>query len=268
MGLSVNVFTYTGSDEFDLNFAMGYASQSDITCIQSGNPPTEYEFDWIGPSRVRLASGHGLQVGEEIKFYRTVSKTSLPVDLDAPGALTRETVEEVALHNAYMMHEILDGRIDDVTAVDQAIIDTINDSVDNAIQATTLLISQRYPVNVSGELDGVLNGVVPVDMQSNISEVTVVVANPPSVDVELLFENDSTLKFWVNVTAAGVATVTTSTVDGDFTLSTGAITATETSGNYVSGLEILVGINGVDLDYLSFTADHPDYLTIYMEAKE
>lgn len=109
MGLSRNEFTYAGSDEFDLNFAMGYASQSDVSCYKVGDPPVDLEFDWLTANRVRLAAGHGLLSGDEIVFRRVVSKQSLPFDLGQPGDTTREALETVVTHTMYALHEVLDG---------------------------------------------------------------------------------------------------------------------------------------------------------------
>lgn len=114
MGLSVNEFTYAGDDEFDLNFALGYASQGDVTCYKKGDPIVDLDFDWVTSTRVRLQAGHGLQSGDELAFRRTVSKTSLPVDLSVPGNATRENLETLAAHFVYIAHELLDERTADV----------------------------------------------------------------------------------------------------------------------------------------------------------
>lgn len=113
MGLSVNEFTYAGDDEFDLNFALGYASQGDVTCYKKGTTPVDLDFDWLTSSRVRLTPGQGLTNGDEIVFRRTVSKQFLPVDLTQPGNVTRENLEEVAKHTMRAVHEVLDERAAD-----------------------------------------------------------------------------------------------------------------------------------------------------------
>lgn len=114
MGLSVNTFTYAGVDEFDLSFALGYASVQDVTCYtDDGTTVVDLDFDWLSDSKVRLETGHGLVAGDEIVFRRTVTKQQLPVDLTAPGAATRENLELIALHVMYAMHELLDDRTDE-----------------------------------------------------------------------------------------------------------------------------------------------------------
>ena len=113
MGLSVNEFTYAGADEFDLNFALGYASRGDVTCYKKGETPVDLDFDWLTSSRVRLTPGHGLVNGDEIVFRRTVSKQTLPVNLNVPGNATRENLDLLSRHVMYALHEVLDERADD-----------------------------------------------------------------------------------------------------------------------------------------------------------
>lgn len=113
MGLSVNEFTYEGDDEFDLNFALGYASRGDVTAYKVGDPNEALEFEWLTDSRVRLVSGHDLENGDEVVFARTVSKLYLPVNLNEPGSLTREAVEEGLEHVMRAIHEVLDMRAAD-----------------------------------------------------------------------------------------------------------------------------------------------------------
>lgn len=115
MGLSVNKFTYSGTDEFDLNFALGYASRNDVTAYKSGDPNVDIDFDWLTDERVRLQAGHDLSNGDLVVFRRTVSKQTLPVDLTQPGEATRENLEEVARHTMRAVHEILDDRVADTT---------------------------------------------------------------------------------------------------------------------------------------------------------
>lgn len=116
MGLSVNEFTYDGDDEFDLNFALGYASQSDVTCYKKGVTPVDLDFDWLTSSRVRLTPGQGLVNGDEIVFRRTVSKRALPVDLTQPGNATRENLALLSKHVMFALHEVLDERSADYPA--------------------------------------------------------------------------------------------------------------------------------------------------------
>ena len=116
MSLSVNKFTYAGDNEFDLNFALGYTSQSDVTAYKPGDPIVDLDFDWLTDSRVRLVAGQGLINGDEIVFRRTVSKQQLPVDLLQPGKATRENLELLSKHIMYALHEVLDGP-DEVTNI-------------------------------------------------------------------------------------------------------------------------------------------------------
>lgn len=125
MGLSVNEFTYAGTDTFDLNFALGYISQNDVSAYTYdpiADPEalvkTALTFDWLTATQVRLQSGHGLAAGDPVVFRRTVSKSSLPVDITQPGKATRENLEVMFLYAVMVMHEVLDARTDDTWSFD------------------------------------------------------------------------------------------------------------------------------------------------------
>lgn len=114
MGLSVNQFTYVGNDEFDLNFALGYTSRGDVTAYKLGEPLVDVNFEWVTDSKVRLTPGHVLLIGDELVFRRTVSKLSLPVNLNNPSEVTRESLTTAYKHLMYIAHELLDDRTSEV----------------------------------------------------------------------------------------------------------------------------------------------------------
>ena len=109
MGLSVNEFTYAGNDTFNINFAMGYASRQDITCTNV-TQDVQLFFDWVNDGLVTLLPGHGSINGDIIEFRRTVSKTSLPVNLMLEQNATREGLEQSFQGVFYAIHELLDER--------------------------------------------------------------------------------------------------------------------------------------------------------------
>lgn len=266
MGFSVNNYTFTGSYEFDLNFALGYAARSDVGCIKVGDPPEQLDFDWIGPARVRI-SGSSLQVGDTVRFYRTVSKNSLPVDLTQPNRLTREDVETAMLHSIYMVHEVLDGRIGSSTDVSEVVLSTVSDLVTRAVEDTDLLVSKRYPLVIHGSTNYPLLFSCPVDFRSSLSEVTITVEGFPGVPVQYELRSDTRTFMLVDIYPDGSYTVNTTDESEDFVVNKGPIRLLSPAGNYYDG-EIAIGINGIDSDIISTTEDFPDFLVTYTTARD
>lgn len=172
MGLSVNEFTYDGDDEFDLNFALGYASQGDVTCYKNGVTPVDLDFDWLTSSRVRLTPGQGLVNGDEIVFRRTVSKRVLPVDLTQPGNATRENLALLSKHVMFALHEVLDERSADYpTEILPLPIELGGTGATNATSASTNLgvlagVNILAPENNLSDLDSVETARVNLDLGS------------------------------------------------------------------------------------------------------
>ena len=266
MGLSVNRFTYAGSTDFDLNFARGYNSQSDIECyfVREGTT-VNVEFDWLTDTRVRV-DDTDVELNEELIFTRTVSKESLPVDLTAPGNLTREAVSRVNDHLMYIMHEVLDGRVASFSYIEEISRESVADLITAAVENTDLLVEARYPMIIQGSLAGPIVSVVPKSVRSSLEEVSVSVRTYPTVPIEFILTDAVNDVLEITLYPDGTETVEVIGGGSDFTLNKGSLLLQQVSGNYYDG-DIAVGVNGVDSDILSTTEDFPDFLVTYIAAR-
>jgi hypothetical protein len=116
MGLSTNTYTYTGGPKtFAVNFADGFLERDHVTVYRVGDVDgmgnqVYLTFTWNSDAEVLVSDA--LSNGDEITVERTVEKQNLIVDLDNPGALTREALERNARQTLHAVHEALDGRWD------------------------------------------------------------------------------------------------------------------------------------------------------------
>jgi hypothetical protein len=249
MSLSVNKFTYEGQDEFDLNFALGYASRSDVSAFADGNPGTSIAFDWLTSSKVELAPGHGLSSGQEVVFQRTVSKSSLPVDLTQPGQATRENLTLLSRHVMYAMHEVLDGRVSDVSLVSSAVFDSVNSAVNAALES--FLFRAQFvqdivirPTYTAAETITYTSG----SLSCEPEDVLVYVETNPAVPVEVLVSSNGQVVYSATIDGSGFVTPSTNLVQ----FSAGPIDVSITGGNYISGLEAAIVFpcfRAVDVDF-------------------
>ena len=252
MGLSVNQFTYAGVDEFDLNFAMGYTSRSDVNCVKSGEIPEVIEFDWLTDTRVRVVSST-LSLGDELTFYRTVSKNALPVDLNQPGASTREALEVNSRHAVMIAHEILDGRFSEYTEVTASVSEIVSNAVANSIEASGLLARYKYPVLL--QHTGVEQSWPISNMVAGTAELMVHVVTAPLSDEEILITGANGVVASVLVDTAGETTITLYPVDtGEL------ITVSSVQSN---GAVVHMNLSGVLEDYLEFAEEYPDWAEQY-----
>lgn len=266
MGFSIKEYTFSGDTDFDVNFTLGWASNSDIGCIKVGDPAVVVEFDWIGPSRVRVIDTD-LEAGDTLRFYRTVSKSTLPVDLTQPNRLTREDIETVLLHSVYLMHEVLDGRVSGVADVSDVMLNTVSDLVSDAVENTDLLVSKRYPLIVHGSTAEELIFVSPVQLNSQVSEVVVSVGSYPLVDTTYELVGESGVFLQVELFSTGEYVVSTPDDEDYFSVPRGSVYLRAVDDNYYAG-EIAIGINGVDTDVLSTTEDWPSFFEVYTGARD
>ena len=255
MGLSVNEFTYAGDDEFDLNFALGYASRGDVTAYKPGDPIVDLDFDWLTDSRVRLQSGQGLVNGDEVIFRRTVSKQQLPVDLRQPGKATRENLELLSKHIMYALHEVLDGRVSDSVLIEDVILQSVEDAV-NAALATLSVTLQQFEQLFFGfynTFDGQKEYIVTaVPATCQVDDIQVDVQTNPTQAAEFLISNGGQVKAQVQIAQDG--TVTRSIPGGgtQFTLSAGQTTCEISTGVADATLECgITVIGGVDVSSIT-----------------
>lgn len=265
MGLSLNKFTYQGSAEFDLNFALGYASKSDISAYIDKEIPVNLVFDWLSPSRVRITVPAELQVGDTIVFARTVSKTALPVDLTQPGSLTREGVQTAILHSMYAFHEIMDGRFADLVEVSDASLATINTATETALgnllfQAN--FMSERvFALNLQSESTATYTS---GGFTALTDKIAVFVDQPPSTVIEVLLYNGGVLFYSFTVSPAGEVAVTYKTA---VELAKGPITSQVVGGVYDSGAQVVVALPVVNSAVVDLGVEISDYVALFDEAR-
>ena len=251
MGLSVNEFTYAGDDEFDLNFALGYASQGDVTCYKKGATPVDLDFDWLTSSRVRLTPGQGLVNGDKIVFRRTVSKQALPVNLSQPGNATRENLTLLSKHIMYALHEVLDGRIADSILIEDAVLQAVEDAVNGALASLSVSLQQfeqlffGFYQTFDGQKEYIVTA-VPATCQ--VDDIRVDVQTNPSQTVEFLISNGGSVKATVTVQPNGAVTRAIPGGGTKFTLVAGQTTCEIVGGLADATLECgITVIGGVDV---------------------
>ena len=265
MGLSFNKFTFTGSDEFDLNFALGYASASDVSAFIEKAVPIALVFDWITESRVRITVPPELAVGDTIVFARTVSKTILPVDLTQPGNLTREGVQTAILHSMYAYHEILDGRFGDLVEVSDALLQTIDaatrTALENLLFRANFTSEKVFALNLEAESTATYTS---GGFTAITADIGVFVEQPPSTDIEVLLYNGGVLFYSFIVSTTGAVTVT---YQADNELTKGPITSQVVGGNYSSGAQVVIALPIVNSAVVDFDVDVSDYVALFEEAR-
>lgn len=246
MGLSFNEFTYAGFTDFDLNFALGYTSKQDVTCIKIGSIPILVDFEWLTDSKVRVESTD-LQLGDELVFYRTVSKTQLPVDVTLDSQLTRENVETLHKHALYVMHEVFDGRFEGYTNVNISVMELVTTAVRGAIQSSGLISTYKYPVQFNWEGQDV------TWPTSNMADhdVKVVVNSNPLSPQEFIITGDSGVV--ADFTVATDGSVTTNTYD----VESGTTLRLSTVQDHQARVSVV--LEGVLAEYLEFSDDFPDF---------
>lgn len=265
MGLSLNKFTFTGYDEFDLNFALGYASKSDVSAFIEKETPVNLVFDWVTDSRVRITVPAELEVGDTVVFARTVSKTILPVDLTQPGNLTREGVQTAILHSMYAYHEILDGRFGNLVELSDAMLNTINVAVETALENLLFIANftseKVFALNLSAEAPATYTS---GGFTTIVENIGVFVEQPPSADIEVLLYNSGVLFYSFTVSTSGEVVVT---YQKDIELTKGSISSQVVGGNYSSGASVVIALPIVNSAVVDLNAVLSDYVALFEEAR-
>jgi len=255
MGLSVNQFTYAGDDEFDLNFALGYASRGDVTCYLQGSSPVDLDFDWLTDSRVRLEVGHGLSNGDEIVFRRTVSKQALPVNLSQPGKATRENLTLLSTHIMYALHEVLDGRVSDSVLIEDVVLQSVEDAVNAALASLSVSLTQfeqlffGFYQTFDGQKEYIVTA---LPASCEVDDIQVNVQTNPSQTVEFLISNGGQVKATVTIAQNGTVTRAIPGGGTSFNLVAGQTTCEINGGQADATLECgITVIGGVDVSSIS-----------------
>lgn len=253
MSLSVNEYTFSGTYEFDLNFALGYDSASDILAeadVVGSESPVEVQFDFLTDSRV-LVTSPTLSNGDVVRFVRTVSKTAPAIDVTQPSNLTRENVDKLFRQSMHVMHEILDGRFDAYTELDASLLATVNQTVNGAILASGLLARYKYPLQV--QFSGTAVTWPTDNMEADTIEVLVQVNSNPTEQQEILITGTSGVFATVFIEADGSHSV----VYGSG-VSSGTSFTVSTLNDF--GADVNLVVQGSLSDYLEFATPDLDFV--------
>lgn len=247
MGLSVNEFTYAGDDEFNLNFALGYASKNDVTCYKKGAPPVDLAFDWLTDNRVRLTSGHGLVNGDEIVFRRTVTKQSLPVNLNEPGKATRESLMLLSTHIMYALHEVLDGRVADSLPVEDVVLRSVETAINDALSTLSVSVQQFeqlffgfYQI-YDGQKEYIVTA---LPASCDVQDIEVAIQTNPTTPTEFLITNEDVVKATITIQPDGTVTKTVPGGGTIFALAAGQTTCEISGGHADATLECGITVIG------------------------
>lgn len=265
MGLSLNKFTFNGVTEFDLNFALGYASRSDVSAYIEKEVPVNLAFDWLTTSRVRITVPAELQVGDTIVFARTVSKTALPVDLTQPGNLTREGVQTALTHSMYVYHEILDGRFSDLVEVSDSTLASIKLATETALKnlifRANFTSEKVFALNLTNESTATYTS---GGFTALTDKIGVFVENNPNTMIEVLLYNAGVIFYSFTVSQDGVVEVT---YKADIELKNGPIISQVVGGNYASGAQVVVALPLVNSAVVDLNVELSDYVALFNEAR-
>lgn len=119
MGYSRHEYPYEGgAQEFAINFPLGYLKAEDITVMVDGEVdglgnPILRPFEFVGEGTVRVLDA--LEAPCTVIVQRTVDKTALEAPIDGTAAVTRAAMYRQMIQTMMMMHELLDGRINEFT---------------------------------------------------------------------------------------------------------------------------------------------------------
>jgi hypothetical protein len=129
MGLSTNTTVFTGgSQNFVVNFALGFLSRSDVKvrvngALDGAGNPSYAQFTWIDDSNITV--NDTLTVGDFVEVLRTVSKTSLAANFTANTDVTPANLDISAKQGLMVYQELIDGRVEGtespIVAADRAV---------------------------------------------------------------------------------------------------------------------------------------------------
>lgn len=266
MGHSIISYTYDGSTtDYDLTFTLGYTSEATIAAYVEGDTPVALTFDFISTNRVRLTDTSVLSNGDTIVFTRTVSKTAIEVDLTAPGAATRESLMSNYLQLMYAYHELIDGRVGDVTDIDDAILQQIDDAVIAGIESFVFATQLTQDIVLREDLDGAVIADYTSKTRTFAAEdVQVYVENNPSVEIDVQVLSDGAVIYEFTVGATGLVTPSTA---GEVSMQAGPLSLDVVGGNYTSGARIAVVIPTAEQLTVTTDPNVVDFSATYTTAR-
>ena len=264
MGLSKNSFVFNGDTDFDLNFALGYTSKTDITAYKSGTPSQVISFEWLTDSQVRI-DPTDLVSGDVIIFLRTVNKSDLPVDLGQPSKLTRENIKTALVHSLHAFHEILDGRFQDLTELDDALANQIEEGVSSAIKNFLFEADFKQEIYIrptwtSAETPVHTNGNRTLDT----ADAGIFIITPPDQEIECIVSNGGVVILSFTVDTFGDVTFGTTTQTD---LKSGGIVTDIVSGAYGTGLEAAIVLETKHKSTIDFDSALSNYVELFETAR-
>ncbi|ANS06238.1 tail fiber protein [Phage MedPE-SWcel-C56] len=140
MGLSTITSPYTGGPQtFSVGFALGYIKRSDVRVYVEGEfdgsgDRLYRDFTWNSDDEILVTDP--ITEGLDVTRERTVSKTELEVDFNAPGTATRENLNTATRQSMMVMHEIHDGRL----TLESGTEISLQDAIDGADAAAALAV--------------------------------------------------------------------------------------------------------------------------------
>lgn len=265
MGLSITKYLWDGSTtDYSLNFALGYTGRDTVSAFISGENPVSLPFDWIDADNVRITDTSNLEVGSEINFARTVSKTDSLVDFTQPGSITRQNINDAMQHTLRALHELLDGRYGGVSEVDEAVFARVDTSVAAALQ--NFLFRSDFRRDLLLDPDLTQPSTVTYTSGSvygDSSEALIFVETPPSEEIEVSLYNNSQVILSFTIDTDG----TFSTTDtGPFELQPGAVQSAVTGAKYASGATVKVVLPVRHSSVVDFDVELSDYTALFQAA--
>lgn len=132
MGYSINKYPYAGSNEFDLNFTLGYINRSDVFAYVQDELDTQgsqvfRDITWLDNNRVRVSGT--FSTGDTVVLQRVVSKQALVIDFETEGTATRQALNTGFKQAIMAVHELYDGAL-----ADTALVTATPDAVENALR--------------------------------------------------------------------------------------------------------------------------------------
>lgn len=155
MAFSRITHVYAGVNVFTVNFPLGYISQSQVTArvnneVDGLGDPVYRTITWLTEGTISISGT--LTLGDEVELERTQDKTELQNNYADGSPITEANLDASFKQSIYLVHEVLDGRFDALSAnlsMGTNRITNMGDAVD-ATDAVTLQQLEDYTGDAPG----------------------------------------------------------------------------------------------------------------------